>query len=432
MQATLLAGVLALWTGPARTAEIDEEARAMGRLIERELEKNAKGTAVSKSLQWAYIPGTGLIYFVGIHVKLSPAEKSEKQEENEIDRTWKDAMKEVRGDPRVSVPSVPASVRKAIDDAIRNSIGRYQSKVSCLEPGESIRLIAYEGGAAALTAHPWVEMQIREKPDAANRLANLLTIGGRGSGAHTNGAYVVYAVPPDGGEPEVIYHSDLLAATDGPDEDLAIFRQILEKRLRNDFRDEFWGRDMGKRPGTLAFNVDGVGPILAANLAFSVSKVSMNDIGEWEKARREVRGEATRAVLVRSAEAGKVTGTIREIMAEFSTKIRDLKPTDTLTVLVYASQGGHLIPFNLFEGKDPWDHDVYLHNLRDFQRANDAPIAIVRAKGEDIEAMRKGSLDKKSFLEKIEVILSQTGTASVGGSDHYIEIFQREAGETGP
>lgn len=198
---------------------------------------------------------------------------------------------------------------------------------------------------------------------------------------------------------------------DAEDVRQAVFLKLLERRFLKSFQDEFWGRDPQKRPGVMGFDVDGVGPVFAVNLTFPVAeKLPEETPDEWEAARREARGERRIGGAVTPLQTEKVVSVAREAIADFGSRIRGLDPKESVAILIYADQSSPIrtrvarraTGQNVAESKDLAHELLY---LGDVSRRNDLPpAAMVRAKGEDIEALRKGELKREDFLGKIEVL----------------------------
>ena len=122
--------------------------------------------------------------------------------------------------------------------------------------------------------------------------------------------------------------------------DVQILARVFEKKLSSAFPDEFWGRDRDGRAGAMALVPGDWGPTISINLTFPISQAPQAEGGEndlWAQTTRELRGEPTEqgARQVRAVKAEQLITLLKETLADFASRLRDLQDDQAVTVLVY-------------------------------------------------------------------------------------------------
>ncbi len=316
-------------------------APVFGRILERGLENEQVQVT---SLQWARLTGRGLLYLVGVDVQ--SLERAGAQDQlSPDDLAWENARRELQGKSATKADGA-SRARQAVD-SVRKNLDRFSTRLR-MPDGEEVRVALYSSGSDCQSCHADSRRnhllglgRIDEAQKAVDfhRHVGQQSLSGHGASSSRDSVVITtHGIKANGRQEQV--------------EDGAVLATVLGKRLAVAFPDEYWGVDMHGRAGAMALSAgDDWGPVIALNMTFPLRKGkrtgATKEYDLWDETVREIRGDAFTGGSESPTEgpgsgvmADRFLRAVKDVLVDFSTRVRGLTLRQEITVLVFGGGGG--------------------------------------------------------------------------------------------
>ena len=316
-------------------------APVFGRILEKGLENEQVQVT---SLQWARLTGRGLLYLVGVDVQ-SLERAGVQNQLSPDDLAWENARRELQGKSATKADGA-SRARQAVD-SVRKNLDRFSTRLRMPE-GEEVRVALYSSGSDCQSCHAdsrrnhllgLGRIDEAQKAVGFHRHLGQQSLSGHGASSSRDSVVITTRGIEVNGRQEQI-------------EDGAVLATVLGKRLAVAFPDEYWGVDMHGRAGAMALSAgDDWGPVIALNMTFPLRKGkrtgATKEYDLWDETVREIRGDAFTSGSESPTEgpgsgvmADRFLKAVKDVLADFATRVRGLTANQEITVLVFGGGGG--------------------------------------------------------------------------------------------